>query len=477
VVGAPGMTGTIGSAFVFTTTNGWATATGAPLAATLQAGDQFGWSAAIAGSSGSYTIAVGAPDPFNNDTNKPGPDPGAVEVYTGSGANFTLRQSLSDASYFERTNSDQVGESVALSANGSVLLAGAPGTPTDGLGQNAMGVGFVFSSANAWGTVTGPSVIALGPVPATAVPPRNASLGAGVALNSAGTLALLGAPSFGEHAGDNVPPGGAAYVFAASGTSWTLQSTITSADAAAGDQFGAKVAFSGDGSTALIGAPQKASGTNSLAGAAYLFSAPGAAWGATGPATAVEYTNGLANNNLGFGVNLSADGTTAGIGALGFNGNAGIAYAFGIGAAASGGGGSTGGGGGSTGGGSGGGGSSPSPTTTTTTPPPAPLIVPIQVHLFSLTVRLAPRTVHVHHNQVYALHLTLKGAKGNPHGKVLVKFGKKTECSGSIAKTGKVTCKIAAKKLALGRHVLHVTFAGTPTYASFSRNLVFVVLK
>src|SRR4029077_14133473 len=69
---------------------------------------------------------------------------------------------------------------------------------------------------------------------------------------------------------------GAAYVFTCSGTpcTWTQQQELTAADGASGDVFGTRVAVSG--ATAVIGAPGKTIGFNSLQGAAYVFSLFGA---------------------------------------------------------------------------------------------------------------------------------------------------------------------------------------------------------
>jgi hypothetical protein len=77
---------------------------------------------------------------------------------------------------------------------------------------------------------------------------------------------------YGQHAvvgaflvGGNV---GAAYVFVRSGTSWSLQYTLTASDATPSDTFGTAAALYG--STAVIGAE----GKNYDTGAAYVFALP-----------------------------------------------------------------------------------------------------------------------------------------------------------------------------------------------------------
>ncbi len=72
--------------------------------------------------------------------------------------------------------------------------------------------------------------------------------GYSVALSS--DIALIGA-HFNDYDVDGVDSG-SAYVFKRSGTTWSQQAKLTAADATAGDQFGGRVAISGD--SALIGA-------------------------------------------------------------------------------------------------------------------------------------------------------------------------------------------------------------------------------
>ena len=67
-----------------------------------------------------------------------------------------------------------------------------------------------------------------------------------VALSGDGHTALVGAP------GRTV---GAAYIFVEQGGKWTQQQEIDSPAGSAQDSYGLSVAMSGDGSTALVGAP------------------------------------------------------------------------------------------------------------------------------------------------------------------------------------------------------------------------------
>jgi hypothetical protein len=82
-----------------------------------------------------------------------------------------------------------------------------------------------------------------------------------VALSGNGTTALIGADLYDNGAG-------AAYVFQGSWGNWTQVQGLMASDYASYDEFGFSVALSGDGSTALVGAPEYDAQST---GAAYIF--------------------------------------------------------------------------------------------------------------------------------------------------------------------------------------------------------------
>jgi hypothetical protein len=107
--------------------------------------------------------------------------------------------------------------------------------------------------------------------------------------------------------GDNTPAGddaGSAYVFVSTGGTWSQQSHLFANDAAAGDQFGASVAISGD--TIVVGAPED----NSSAGSAYVFVRTGAAWSQQARLSADD-----ASAHDKFGSSVGIDGDTIAVGA------------------------------------------------------------------------------------------------------------------------------------------------------------------
>ncbi len=135
----------------------------------------------------------------------------------------------------------------------------------------------------------------------------------GYAVAIDGNTAAVGA------VGDAQGNGDAVYVFVQSGGTWTLQQTLTPANAAAGDQFGYAVALSGD--TLLVGAPLR----GNLNGAVDVFARSGAAW-----TQVTELTEPTATNPNGdcFGCALALRGSAAFVGAPDAQGELGEVYLY-----------------------------------------------------------------------------------------------------------------------------------------------------
>jgi hypothetical protein len=196
----------------------------------------------------------------------------------------------------EGKTGNTLGFSVALSQDDTTALVGAW----------AVGAAYIFHAAHGdWVTSSAPTATLT-----NASLPTGQGFGWSVALSSDGTTALIGD----LYAGSNA---GAAYVYhvAAEG-SWTKMTSPTATLTSAGpDNFGASVALSADGSTALIGASLGSSGGSS-AGAAYIFHAAAeSSWASSSSPTATLTHTGGGEEELGGAVALSADGTTALVGA------------------------------------------------------------------------------------------------------------------------------------------------------------------
>ena len=276
VVGAPGKNSNTGAAYVFTRSGSTWSQRAELTAADGAAGDQFGGSVALYGS----TAVVGAPGKNSNA--------GVAYVFTGSGGTWSQRSELfaSDAMAYE-----EFGSSVAVS--GSTAVVGAYGR--NSFGHPYGGAAYVFTgSGGTWSQQA-----ELTAIDGT----TNGEFGYSVAVY--GSTALVGAL-------DNLSGSGAAYVFTSSGGTWSQEAELTAADSAPGDRF-ALVALSG--STALVGAPAKNTGT----GAAYVFVLP---------SQQAKLTAADAAANDRFGVSVAVSGSTAVVGAYGKNTGAGAAYVF-----------------------------------------------------------------------------------------------------------------------------------------------------
>ena len=208
-----------------------------------------------------------------------------------------------------------LGLSVALSADGTTALVGAPGV------GGGKGAAYIFHAADAgsWSS-SGTPVATLTPKHARAT----GLFGLNVALSADGTIAFVGAPFNGSGVFGS---GGAIYAFRASGEdAWTSSSTPKATLAASGGLFVGigTLALSSDGTTLVTGAPD----TNG--GVAYVYHASSeGAWASTSTPTATlsNASEVQGDSGVGYAVAISADGTTALVGDSGNPGGGG-AYVY-----------------------------------------------------------------------------------------------------------------------------------------------------
>jgi len=254
-----------------------------------QGNARFGRSVALSGEGD--TALVGA---SKNDEGR-----GAVWVFTRSGSTWAQPGYMLTGGEQEMPEG-HFGHGVALSADGETALVGAPGD------TEYRGAAWVFTRSGATWPQQG-AILTGGEEEIGA-----GRFGSSVALSAFGNTALIGART--DHEGL-----GAAWVLTRSGSTWTPQGPKLGGEGEAGEgQFGAKVALSADGEVALISAPDDA-----RAGAAWLFTRPGAAWSQQGAKIA-----GVEGDGFGASVALSSDGTTALIGGPSADASAGAAWVF-----------------------------------------------------------------------------------------------------------------------------------------------------
>ena len=295
VVGAPGTVSQTttedipGAAYVYRTTDGWASHTEIKLAADdADERDGVGGAVAIAGG----TIVVGA---WNGNG-------GAAYVYrtTDGGGTYPQVAKLSSDCVNVLYPSqpcfyDAFGASVAISEVGDTIVAGAWGhddAKFDDAGaysaSSAMGSAYVLRTTDDWSTHTTTKLTA-------ADAAKGDEFGISVAID--GDTVVVGAWKDDDT--------GSAYVFRAS--DGTQLAKVTAADAAVGDNFGNSVAISGD--TIVIGAKRKDETNFGAHGAAYVYRT------SDGGAT-YSLMDKLAgsDDNGSFGASVAIDGSTVLVG-------------------------------------------------------------------------------------------------------------------------------------------------------------------
>jgi len=242
--------------------------------------DQFGSSVSI---DGDWAL-VGAP--FDDDQ---GIDSGSVHVFLRSGTTWAQQAKLVAST---GTTKEEFGTSISIDGDTAII-----GAPFAGGVHPSAGVAYVFARSGwTW----------------TQQARLSASDGAtgdefGCSVSIDGDTALVGAWGD-DDTGDN---SGSAYVFCRSGTTWTQQTKLLAADGGGGDYFGTAVAI--DGNTALVGAYHDNDPVYE-SGSAYVFVASGTTWTQQAKLAASGYPGGER-----FGRSVSLDGDTALIGAYAAN--------------------------------------------------------------------------------------------------------------------------------------------------------------
>lgn len=201
----------------------------------------------VACSADGNTVAVGAPQESSADPMNPGdnsrPKTGAVYVYTRAGVTWTFRDYVKAPTI---TFGDFFGLSVGLSADGTRLIVGAPGSDVAASNAGAADVYLLGSIATVEATL------------AAAIPGDTDQLGVNVAISGDGATVIAGAAL--EDSGttdpndNSAPDAGAAYRYVRSGSSWTQVEYMKRATPTAGDNFGFPVAVSRDASVIAVGA-------------------------------------------------------------------------------------------------------------------------------------------------------------------------------------------------------------------------------
>ena len=290
LVGAPGLGGFAGGAFVFVHSGSAWVQQGGPLVGTGASGSSE-QGTGVALSADGNTAIISGPQ---------GADGGAAWVFTRSGSSWAQDGSKLVATGLTDAN---VGDAVALSADGTTALLGAPGA------NGFAGAAVVFvRSASGW-TQQGAPLVA--DCSGTCAGPNGVGeigsgfFGASVALSADGSTAIIGAPE--DNVDSNNAAVGATWVFTRSASGWSQQGPKLVASSAVGRAGqGDAVAVSNDGNTAMIGGSADDNGV----GAAWIFNRSGSNWAEQAK------LSGDGDYDLLNGVALSADGNTALLGSV-----------------------------------------------------------------------------------------------------------------------------------------------------------------
>jgi trimeric autotransporter adhesin len=326
-------------------------------ASNTKADDQFGYSLALSGDGN--TLAVGAVGEDSSATGIDGNQAdqsvdaaGAVYVFTRSGKVWSQQAYVKG----EITGSGfMFGYSVGLNADGNTLTVGAyDETKNKGVNEGE-GAVYVFSrSGKRWsqqahleasnaerGDSLGCSI---------AISADGNTIAAG-AFDEDSLLTGVQPADAGAHDRSTDTSAGAAYVFVRNGSTWTQQAFIKASNARKYAQFGWALALSRDGNTLAVGAHLEGSGAKGVngnqaddsapeAGAVYLLTRSGNNWAQQ---AYLKASNTRPSSEFGISVALDTRGAVLAVGAhfesssaMGINGNqadqraknAGAAYVY-----------------------------------------------------------------------------------------------------------------------------------------------------
>lgn len=248
-------------------------------ASNTKKGDRFGQSLDISGDGN--TLAVGAQWEDSNatgvdgeQTNSHAENSGAVYVFSRSGASWAQQAYLKASNTGEE---DMFGFSVSLSGDGNTLAAGAIYEDSGAIGvdgdQNNNGAensGAVYVFSRNDGIWSQQAYLR------ASYPGEEAEFGFSVSLSDDGNTLAVGEPGESGSGGGvgggevtlpvEVPKSGAVYLFSRENTVWSQKTYIKAPSSKEDEQFGVRVALSGDGKTLAVGAPSEGSSATGVGG-------------------------------------------------------------------------------------------------------------------------------------------------------------------------------------------------------------------
>ena len=272
-----------GAVYVFARTgNSWAQQAYVK-GSNTEAGDLFGYDVSLS-DDGNTLVAAGYDEDgpgrgVNGDQGNGVNGSGAIYVFNRTGTDWRQEAYLKGS---RSEGNDALGFSVAISGDGSTIVAGAGDEsclvgginpqgcdmdkPEDASGGTA-GAAYVWvRSGDTWTEQT---------FIKASNPDLQDSFAANLAVSRDGNTLLVGAAMEdsrargvinGDQQDDSATESGAAYLFTRSGTTWSQQAYIKAENAGEFDEFGASVAVSGDGRRLTIGARMESGGVAGING-------------------------------------------------------------------------------------------------------------------------------------------------------------------------------------------------------------------
>lgn len=173
---------------------------------------------------------------------------GAIDNGSAAVYKFTTSWSLESLLYAPDTaTGDNFGWAVAINGDGTKAAVSAHKRTTTGNIESGAVYTYVKGAGNTWdyeSTIISPKLSSF------------AHFGYSLSMNSTGTTLLIG-----ENSGNpNLTGAGIAYLYKKTGNSWILDKTITAADKSANAAFGSSVSLNSAGDLAVIGAPNTTNG-------------------------------------------------------------------------------------------------------------------------------------------------------------------------------------------------------------------------
>ena len=254
-------------------------------------GDEFGFSMSL--SADGSIVALGAPATYVSGGS------GAVKIYEIQSGIWTQIGSNIDG----EAAGDQYGWSVSLSLDGSIVAIGSVSNDENG---NGAGHVRVFKNINNIWTQIGSDIFGGGSLD---------RFGASVSLSLDGSIVAIGAASFGTGVNEN--RSGYVSIYENQSNNWTQIGSVIDSEAE-DDLFGKTLSLSSDGSIVAIGAPEN-DGNGNNSGHVRIYENQSGNWTQVGN----DIDGAAANDQSGWIVSLSSDGSKVATSAFGFDGNTG----------------------------------------------------------------------------------------------------------------------------------------------------------